>query len=76
MAQQSMQQEPNASVVSERHIERVSPRDGHALFDNAARFFLAMSGEDFARRYDAGGFNGTLDSSEVQHVATLRRFAQ
>jgi len=57
-------------------IERMSRSEGRAMFDRAARFYRNISGDDFKRRYDQGEYNDELDQSDIQHLATLRRFAE
>lgn len=57
-------------------IEKIGRRRGQQLFDDATRFYLNMSGDEFIRRFDAGDFNDELDRSDMQHLMTLRRFAE
>jgi|GEM_PF-1459259 hypothetical protein len=41
-------------------------------FDEAARYYLKMSGADFIRAWDAGQFDGEHDHANVTHVLLLR----
>ena len=44
-------------------IREVSAEESRKLFDDAARYYVQMSGEDFLRLYDAGEFDGKLDEN-------------
>jgi hypothetical protein len=54
----------------------VTPEEGRSLLDDAARFYLGMSGDEFIRRYDAGEYYDRLDETDIQHLLTLRKFAE
>ncbi len=45
--------------------------EGRAIFDEAARCHLGMSGDEFLRRWDAGEFADDPDRPEVIDVAMM-----
>lgn len=45
--------------------------EGRAIFDEVAHRLMAMSGEEFLRRWDAGEFADDPDRPEVIEVAML-----
>ena len=56
-------------------VREISPDEGKALFDRAARHYLRMSGEEFIRAWDAGIFKSS-DEPDVMAVAMLLPFAR
>lgn len=42
--------------------------EAHAIFDAESRRIMGISGAEFIRRYDAGEFDGTPDTSAEEHV--------
>jgi hypothetical protein len=53
--------------------------EGRAFFDEQARAQLGMSGAEFLRRWDAGGFAATVDDPEppaLHRLAALIPFAR
>jgi hypothetical protein len=67
-------------VVSIRAVEvtELSREEGRALLDRAARDLLGISGEEFLRRWDAGGYEADRDRCEpdVTELAMLIPFAR
>jgi hypothetical protein len=61
-------------------IKELTAEEGRELFDNAARYYLDMSGEEFIRKWDAGEFDAIIDDpehhSKLMQVAMLRPFAE
>jgi hypothetical protein len=53
-------------------VREVPPQERWQIFDEAARYYLGMSGEDFARAWDAGEFDDNPDERKVMRVALLR----
>lgn len=53
-------------------VREVTPEERRQIFDEAARYYLGMSGKEFARRWDAGEFDDDPDRREVMRVALLR----
>ncbi len=65
--------------VDDPEIVWVSPEDGRRMFDEAAREWLGISGEEFIRRYDAGEYADmveTEDNRRVIDLHLLRNFAR
>lgn len=64
------------SAVVEREpgvtVREVSPQERGQIFDEAAHYYLGMSGEEFARGWDAGTFDDNLDERKAMRVALLR----
>lgn len=53
-------------------VREVSPEERWRIFDEAARHYLGMSGEDFARAWDGGNFDDNPDARKMMRVALLR----
>lgn len=70
--------EYDASVEAPEAIY-VSPEEGRRMFDEAAREWVGMSGEEFLRRYDAGEF-ATIPDDEAHRryvdLVILRHFGR
>lgn len=49
----------------------VSREEGRAVLDRQARQYLGMSGEEFARAWEAGELDQRADRPEVMRVAML-----
>jgi hypothetical protein len=45
-------------------------------FDNAARFYLGISGEEFVERWDSGYYDEDPDQPDVVDVVMLLPFAR
>lgn len=57
----------------------VSPEEGRRMFDEVARAWVGMSGEEFLRRYDAGEFADMPDDLAHRRyidLVVLSRFAR
>ena len=53
-------------------IHEVSEAEGLAILDNAARYYLKMSGEEFLRAWKEGRFdNGASTDSRALYVSML-----
>ncbi len=71
-------------IEAEGHVEDpevvwVSPEDGRRMFDEAAREWLGISGEEFLRRYNAGEYADMVESEDNRRVVDLyllRHFAR
>ena len=58
-------------------IHELSPEESHTLFDDAARYYLHMSGEEFLRLYDAGEFTEEIDERpELRRMKMLIPFGR
>lgn len=57
-------------------VRDLTDEEGRALFDNAARFYLGISGEDFIERWDSGYYDEDPDHPDVVDVAMLLPFAR
>ncbi|MCX6023622.1 MAG: hypothetical protein NTZ05_18185 [Chloroflexi bacterium] len=57
--------------TEEQQYRELTHEEGAALFDQRARQWLGMSGDEFVRAWDAGRFDDNADRTEVMHVAML-----
>jgi hypothetical protein len=57
-------------------IQDLTYEEGRALFDNAARFYLGISGEEFVERWDSGYYDEDPDQPDVVDVVMLLPFAR
>lgn len=57
-------------------VHEVTPEEGRAILDRAARRRLHMSGDEFIRRWDAGEYEGKADRPDVSRVAMLLPFGR
>lgn len=53
------------------NAKEYTAEEGRAIFDDAARRHLHMSGDEFLRKWDAGEFADDPDRPEVIEVAML-----
>jgi hypothetical protein len=58
------------------HVRDLSPEESHRLFDEAARYYLGISGEEFVRAWEAGEYDDNPDRPEVMNVVMLLPFAR
>jgi hypothetical protein len=65
-----------ATTVEKVKCQEVSLEEGRAILDRQARRCLNMSGDEFARAWDAGEFDDDPDRPEVIDVAMLLPFAR
>ena len=63
-----------AEAAEEPRPRELTREEGRRLFDEHARRFLGMSGDEFQRRYQAGELDP--DDDNVLRVALLLPFAQ
>jgi hypothetical protein len=61
---------------SNGHIRELTPEEGLALLDQAARRYLNMSADEFIHAWEAGEFDDDPDRPDVMYVAMLLPFAQ
>lgn len=57
-------------------IRDLTDEEGRALFDNAARFYLGISGVEFVERWDSGYYDEDPDQPDVVDVVMLLPFAR
>lgn len=55
-------------------VKDLTSEQGRELFDNAARYYLEISGDEFIRRWDSGYYDD--DPEKVMGVAILLPFAR
>lgn len=55
--------------------EDFTPEEGKRLFDEAARRYMDLSGEEFLRRWDAGEWKDDPDHYPVMRLVMLLPFA-
>ncbi|HEY3306139.1 MAG TPA: hypothetical protein VGL70_21675 [Candidatus Binatia bacterium] len=58
-----------------RKVEFLTPEEGRKLLDEQARRYLHMSGEEFARKWNAKEFDDP-DRPEIMQVAFLLPFGR
>ncbi len=58
------------------HIRELTPEEGRALFNHAARRCLDMSADEFIHAWETGEFDDNPDRPDVMYVAMLIPFAQ
>jgi len=88
-AQREQQREARVPEVLPKYVWQVrAPEQGGqtgacalptrrgALFDNAACFYLGISGGEFIERWDSGYYDEDSDDPNVVDVATLLPFAR
>ena len=61
------------STPSNGHVRDLTPEQGRELFDNVARHYLNISGDEFIRRWESGYYDD--DPEQVMSVAMLLPFA-
>jgi hypothetical protein len=57
--------------MGEVEFKKVSATESWQIFDRAANRLLGLSGDEFARRWDQGRYEGR-DSVKIMKVAMLR----
>ena len=60
-----------ADPTADVRARELSPEEGRAIFDEAARHYLDLSGEEFLRRWDAGEYRDREDQPGIIDVAML-----
>lgn len=63
------------AASEERDIRELDDAQSWDLFDDAAQHYLALSGEEFLERWDAGYYEDP-DQPEVMSVVMLLPFAR
>ncbi len=63
--------EPSDDPFFEPEVVFVSPEDGRRMFDEVAREWAGMSGEEFIRRYEAGEYADMVESEDNRYVVDL-----
>lgn len=64
------------TVQTNGHIKELSPEEGMRLFDNAAKYYLEISGQEFLERLNTGEFNDPDVDPDVAQVLALVPFAR
>lgn len=52
-------------------VRYLSPEEGRAQFNAAARKLLGISGEEFIRRWDSGEYDDIADTEGKRHIMRL-----
>ena len=63
--------EPSDDSFYVPEVVWVSPEEGRRMFDEAAREWAGMSGEEFIRRYEAGEYADMVESEDNRHIVDL-----
>lgn len=64
------------TVQTNGHIKELSPDEGMRLFDNAAKYYLEISGQEFLERLEAGEFDDPDADPNIAQVLALVPFAR
>jgi hypothetical protein len=59
-----------------RLVQDLTDEESRTLFDNAARFYLGISGEECVERWDSGYYDEDPDRPDVVDVTMLLPFAR
>jgi len=73
------QQKPDETQEDEYYVPEprmVTREEGHAIFDQAARHYLGISGEEFLRRWDAGEFGDIDETPGLVEVYMMMSFGR
>ncbi|TAK28338.1 MAG: hypothetical protein EPO21_22915 [Chloroflexota bacterium] len=58
-------------------VRELNDEESHALFNEAAQYYVQMSGEEFLRRYDRGEFDAEIDiRPELRRMEMLIPFGR
>jgi hypothetical protein len=58
------------------NVQDLTDEEGRTLFDNASRFYLGISGDEFVGRWESGYYDEDPDQPDVVDVAMLLPFAR
>lgn len=70
-AQQVETDVTDAESIVDPEVIIVSPEEGKAIFDEAARTMMGMSGDEFIERWEAGEFDEIADTAGHRHIMYL-----
>lgn len=59
------------TTATENRIRWLDDDEARAHFDEQARRFMTMSGEEFLRRWDAGEYRGIADDADHPEIMPL-----
>ena len=59
------------TIETEPEVHHLTDAEARAIFDNAARHYMKMSGEEFLRAWDEGLFRDRACESGVAWVSML-----
>ena len=57
--------------VSDPEVRYVSAEEGRRMFDEVARAWTGLSGEEFIRRWEAGEYADIPDDAAHRHIVEL-----
>lgn len=63
--------EPVHEPFFEPEVVWVCPEEGRRMFDEVAREWAGMSGDEFIRRYEAGEYADMVESEDNRYVVEL-----
>jgi len=55
---------------NDEHLEYLSDEEARKIFDEAARYYMGISGDEFLRRWDAGEWQDDPDHAPVMQVVS------
>ena len=62
----------SATLLEDATVHILTPEEAWETFDEAARYYLHMSGQEFIKAWEAGKFDDDPDRPAVVRVAMLR----
>ena len=57
--------------VEDPEVVYVRPEEGRRMFDELARKWTGLSGEEFIRRWEAGKYADLVESEDNRHIVEL-----
>lgn len=64
------------ALGTNENVQDLTDEEGRTLFDNAARFYLGISGDEFVGRWESGYYDEDPDQPDIVDVAMLLPFAR
>jgi hypothetical protein len=61
----------DAESIVDPEVIIVSPEEGKAIFDEAARTMMGMSGDEFIERWESGEYDEIIDTAGYRHIWDL-----
>lgn len=63
-------------VHTDDRIKQFTQADARAMFDRMAQFTLAITGDEFLKRWNAGDYRDRLDEPSIDTMVRLMRVVQ
>jgi hypothetical protein len=65
----------NTAAREDGYVQELTDDEARELFDQAAQFYLGVSGEEFLKLWESGQYDDP-DQPEIMNVAMLLPFVQ